>query len=448
MSSLFQAAQAAFGQDDYASAHAACLALLSDLTQEPTTESNQRLRIAACDLLIEIARRDANHHIQVDAVLREAERAARRLNDALWDARLRRHRAWLQLTTHSLPTALRTMQEAQHLARTADDKLLEWIIFAERGHYLVGEDLKRGLALQYEAYRLYNEQLHPLYPDSHELQAQVYILLARIGINEFDIGHFDPALEHLDRGIAGMRSMGMKSDLPWALNYLAQVYTASGRFEAAEQVLVEALDLQESLVSDANKSNNLALLGKLYLEWERLDDADGPMRQGWAVAQMASQLALISLVRNYFAELLMHVDYQFRDLAAAEEQLIANLFETHSSRFHRSAIQALSLHALLALYQGKPELARERSSEAVDYLERMGSLPALRSEEIFWNHASILSANNRKAEADAFVKRAYQIVQAKAESIAAPEMRRLFLERVLLNRKIADALEKLNEPRP
>lgn len=167
------------------------------------------------------------------------------------------------------------------------------------------------------------------------------------------------------------------------------------------------------------------------------------MRQGWAVAQTASQLALISLVRNYFAELLMHPDYQLRDLAAAEEQLIANLFETHSSRFHRSAIQALSLHALMALYQGKPELARERSSEAINYLERMGSLPALRSEEIFWNHAVILSTNNRKAEADSFVKRAYQIVQAKAETIGAPELRRIYLERVLLNRKIGEAVQKL-----
>lgn len=253
MSSLFQAARTAFTQGDYATAHAACSALLSDLAQEPTTESNQRLRIAACDLLIEIARRDANYHIQVDAVLREGERAARRLNDALWDARLRRQRAWLQLTTHSLPTALRTMQEAQNLARTAGDSLLEWVIFAERGHYLVGEDLKRGLALQYEAYRLYNEQICQHYPDSVELQEQLYILLARIGINEFDLGNFDPAFVHLDRGIAGMRSMGMKSDLPWALNFLAQVYIAGGRFEEAEQVLLEALELQEALARPCAK---------------------------------------------------------------------------------------------------------------------------------------------------------------------------------------------------
>lgn len=443
MSSVYQAAQEAFSQGDYTAAHASCLTLLSDLAQEPSSEANQRLQIAACDLLIEIARRDTSHHIQVETLLREAERAARRLNDAQWEARLRRHRAWLQLTTHSLPTALRSMQEAQHLARIAGDRVLEWIILAERGHYLVGEDLKRGLALQYEAYHLYNDQLLEFEPDSVQLQEQFFSLLTRIGINEFDLGDFDRALDYLQRGITGMRSMGMHSDLAWALNFLAQVLIAGGRFEEAELILLEALELQEALVSDPNKSNNLALLGKLYLEWERVDEAGTPMRQGWAMAQTGSQLALISLVRNYYAELLMHPDYQLRDLTAAEEQLIANLFEIHASHFHRSAIQALSLHARLALYQTKPDLAYERSSEAVAYLERMGTLPALRSEEIFWNHALVLSANKRNAEADSFVKRAYQIVQAKAETISEPEQRRLYLERVLLNRQLADALRQL-----
>jgi hypothetical protein len=55
-------------------------------------------------------------------------------------------------------------------------------------------------------------------------------------------------------------------------------------------------------------------------------------------------------------------------------------------------VVALSLFGKLALKKGDITSAIKHSTEAVNYLEKMGTMALVRVEEIFFNHHSILEA--------------------------------------------------------
>jgi tetratricopeptide (TPR) repeat protein len=444
----YQAAQAAFARGDDDSTVSWCRQALVAVQQHPTSEPHNRLCVEATDLLLEVARQRGAQHLSLTELLDAAETAAARAGDPGLQARIRRQHALLLLRANNRSAAARMLQEALALAEQAGDATLEFMILSELGHCLVGEDLACGLILQRQAYAIYETRLADTHADSLHVRRLLHALQARIGVNEFDLGNYDVALNRLIQSVEGMRHTGMRADLPWALNYLAQVYVATGRFEEAEAVLREAIMLPDDRDADPTRSNNLALLGKLYVEWERVNDADEPMRRGWAEAHAAWHVGLAPLVRNYYAELLMHPDYRQRDLTAAEEQLTMNLSETLASAFHRSEIQALSLRGRLALVQGNMDAALGYSAEAVAYLERMGTMPALRTEEILWNHACVLQAAGRAADARRYLEQAHAVVQWKAGSIADPTQRANFLGRVPLSREIVAAYKTWIGPIP
>lgn len=217
-----------------------------------------------------------------------------------------------------------------------------------------------------------------------------------------------------------------------------------GLFEQAEAVLQEALALREDgEESSAVSGNNLALLGKLYLEWQRIPDAIEPLLAGWKITQAAWQVSVVPIVRNYYVELLMHPEYKGRDLAESDRLLRTTLAEIQVSGFHRSAIAALSIRSRLALMQDQIEAALDDSTQAVTYLERIGTMPALRTEEVLYYHYCVLQRAGRAIEALDYLKRAHTVLQKKAETISNQEYRRSFLERVPVSRAILSALNAL-----
>jgi hypothetical protein len=148
---------------------------------------------------------------------------------------------------------------------------------------------------------------------------------------------------------------------------------------------------------------------------------------------------VLPLIRNFYCELLMHPSYEDRDLAQAHELLQTTVKETSRSGFLRSTIAALSLLGKLSLLQDQVDLAVQHIGRAVQELDRVGTMPALRTEEILLTSFEILTAAGRQQEADAHLERADQLLQQKARSIADPARRALFLERVPTSRAIQAA---------
>jgi hypothetical protein len=163
------------------------------------------------------------------------------------------------------------------------------------------------------------------------------------------------------------------------------------------------------------------------------------MLQGWKESERTVIQILLPLVKNYYAELLMYPAYAGRDLVQADALLAGNIEESIAAGYHRSAVAGLSLRALLALTNDHLENAVDYSSRAVTLLQKMGTLPALRSEEIYFNHYQVLKAAGHDGEAGQCLDQAYATLQKKAASIKADAYRKSFLERVPLSRSIIAA---------
>ncbi len=126
----------------------------------------------------------------------------------------------------------------------------------------------------------------------------------------------------------------MNDDLLKIFRFFCQHYMAIGLFEDAETVLKEAIDL----IKDDDEPNpwrgyNLALLGKLYIEWERIEDAEPQLSKGWKETQATWNIDLVPLVRNFYAELLMHPHNKARDLIMAKQLLRYHIGGNACNRF-------------------------------------------------------------------------------------------------------------------
>jgi hypothetical protein len=137
----------------------------------------------------------------------------------------------------------------------------------------------------------------------------------------------------------------------------------------------------------------------------------------------------------------MHPDFEGYDLEKAADQLLLNIEETRGSGFHRSLVAALSLMGLVALAQKQFDVAKDYSTQAVTYVKKMRDLPALRTEEIFFNHYKILTAFNRLDEAKIYLHQAHQTLHRKAETITDLSQRTSFLKRVTLSQEISNAIK-------
>jgi predicted ATPase len=389
-----------------------------------------------------------------ESLIEEAEYAALRSNNLSLLARIKFIKGKIFVTTNNLDSAVEEMNEALQMAKIEKDPLAKFFIMSELGHQIVGRrsihvdtTFDSGLDLQHNAHKFYFENLQKLQlkPEIKvDLDRHLYQLKARIGIAEFDRSDYGKAIQWLVDSIDGIKQLKRQEDqdLSWPLNFLAQVYTAIGQFEDAEKKLKEAIALQNGEEEpSAVRGNNWALLGKLYMEWGRIKDAEKPLTKGWKETQDAWMVAVVPVVRNYYAELLMHPEYKSRDLSMAERLLWDTIKDVDTTKFYRSKILAFSLLGKLALTQTDIGSAVKYSTKAIDDLQKMKIMPLLRMEEVFFNHYCALRATpDRQSEAKSYLKNAHNILQQKANSLKNEKYKNTFLDRVPISREILSAV--------
>lgn len=342
---------------------------------------------------------------------------------------------------NNMTLALTKYEEALALIRETKDRIGQYAVMSQYGHHLCGQNLRAGLDMQYAAQKLLTTMVPaggnvPANLKRHSLNAQ-----CGLGIGEFDLGNYGLARTLLEQAIAELRESHFQEDLFWASNYLAQVYVATGAYEHAEALLNEILKQDKAADEPSDwYGMNLALLGKLYFEWDRISDAEEFLYQALKESERTQLKWQLPLVRNYYVEVLLHPKQVEQRCAEAELSLQLNLKETSASSFYRSTVAALSLSALTALAQGKFDAAIGFSTRAVKVLQDMGDLPALRTEEVMYNHYLVLSKAGRSQEAQPYLEQAHKMLQKKADSLTDAGLRKSFLERPSLSRKIIVAL--------
>ncbi|MEK7787329.1 MAG: hypothetical protein AAB658_18160 [Chloroflexota bacterium] len=227
------------------------------------------------------------------------------------------------------------------------------------------------------------------------------------------IGQFDKALElaqSLDSAIRRLLGQAYKRK---AYEFLSYLYTETGRFAQARQILAES---RASLDSNSTATDHAdVLLSESYVALQEGGAHDGQptkpaiLRAGLDQAQQALSLLTGLQVEN--------VDEQ--------------------------RANALHLAARLCLELGDFEQALTYSTEVAGMLDK---LPILNwPEQILFTHARALQAVGRDAEAGEYLRRAYNRVMLIADSLDDKTLRRSFLENVRQNRAIVQAWEEYQQ---
>jgi predicted ATPase len=349
------------------------------------------------------------------------------------------------LANASLPEAVAAMEKALEIARSTNNKVAEFEILSHLANLIKVEELDEGIELSYQAHRLYKEHIEPFHTPSNqtEITRHYHRLQGFIGVGEFDRGNYDEAIKWIQSSISGFKQQKMQDDLLRAFNYLGQAFIVTGLFERAEAILKESVDfLKEDDTPHPWRGYNYALLGKLYIEWQRCEEAARYIMHGLKETEAARQVDLGRHVTAYYIELLMQTDCDVGDLSEARRQLELQLAAANDSGFHDAQISALSRMAQLELYVGNTALAVEYSAQAVQHLEKLNmKVPVIRAEEILFNHYRVLgSLVEHASEALSYLEKADAILQQKAYTLKDEGHRRLFLERVPISRAIASAL--------
>jgi tetratricopeptide (TPR) repeat protein len=375
----------------------------------------------------------------------EAEAAAGRTKDLLLISQVRFVKGQIIHVARGLQEALETMREALELAKQVDDPLTQFIIMSRLGHATAEQGLEGALTMLVQAHDLYKTRLAGSPPPGVKpavIACSYHRLQSLIGIGRFDQGQYGEAAEWLMNSVTGLEGLKMHDYLPAPYNFLGQLYIAVGRFEDAEAILRKATALfKDTKEPNAWNAYNTALLGKLYLEWDRVEEAVQPLILGWEQAQATWYVPMVPLVRNYYAELLMNRNYSGRSLQDAERLLLETVQQSETAGSYRSLIAALSLLGQLALLQDRTDAALEYSGRAMEYLVKMGmAMPALRTEEVLFNHYRVLTAAGRDAEARASLEQAHDVIRRKASTFKNNDEGRVYLERVVVNREIVAAM--------
>jgi tetratricopeptide (TPR) repeat protein len=405
-----------------------------------------------------------------ETLIEEAEVSASHYSSVSRDwallARIKYLKGRIFVHTRNLGDAIEVLKEALKIAQDARDSLTQFIIMSELGHLIVGNrgtdinmNFEFGLKLQHNAYDLFveNNLSSQVQPDMlADLNVYLYRCMTRIGIGEFDGGNYGEAIKWILESIKGLKEIERIEDLSRSLYFLGQVYTAIGLFEDAENALCEAIDLYKNEEGSIYlRDNNKAFLGKLYIEWGRIAKAEKPLKEGWKGFYDAWSADMAAVVNNYYTELLMHPEYKgeskspliitrrLENLHKAKDLLWKTIKEVKKTKFYRSEIVALSLLGKLAIIEGDLESAIKHSTQAVQYLEKMGTMPLVRMEEVFFNHYCILKTVENP-DAKKYLYRAYEILQQKADSLNQ-EQKHKFLDRVLLSRNILSEFNCLSE---
>jgi tetratricopeptide (TPR) repeat protein len=377
---------------------------------------------------------------QIGILVDRAVNAAERTGDLALRAMAACARARYLIATDGLPAAVAVFSEAAELAAASGKVVAELEALADLGHHTVGLDMARGLAVLQRAQILAERNIYAAPYDVPLVQVQRARVPGLIGVAAFDDGRFGEAETSLRRSVAELDALCAWDQFALICNYLGQLLTEMGRFAEGEDVLLAALvRLRSHADLSTFQGYNLGLLAKLYLEWGRIDAAQEAIMAGWERLLSTRHRAILPILRNYLGELIMHPSYPHRDIRRARDLFAETIAECQQTGFQRSEIAAISLHALADLDTGRPRDALAASARAVERLAAAGTMPALRTEEIYMVRYKVLHATGAEAEAAGWLARAGHTLALKAATIPSARLREQFLSGTPTSREIMSA---------
>ena len=342
----------------------------------------------------------------IDALAAEAEMLAERVGTPQARIRATLLRGKTLLATRGLVPSLEKLRAAVDLAAAYQDPVALFVARVEYGRQVSKRRLAEGLEQLREAERMYAEEPGLGASDDPVLQHARNLGEMQLGITTYDSGYLDEALSRLQRCVDRLRRETMKAELPIAFNYLAQVHIGLGAFQEAEQVLREALEFEQERGGDSGwHAYNAALLAHLLAhDVDRRDEALRLMAEAWAETERTWLVNLVPIVRNLYAEVLLLTAESSETAEAATLVDRAHRLardtceETRRSGMVRSEIAGYSLCGRAELRRGNLAAAEDHTRQALRLLDEVGDMPALRTEEVLYHAAVVLTGCGQSEE--------------------------------------------------
>ncbi|MEU3168513.1 AAA family ATPase [Streptosporangium sp. NPDC006930] len=424
----------------FAEAETLCRFAVHEIKRLPDhTADRDRLLAQAIELLLNLT--EVHWHTRrrpkgddLEGLAAQAETAARSCGDPALTARTVMLHGKVLLHTQGLVPSLEKLKQAVELARGTDDPLALFVALAEHGRQLSKRDLNDGLAVLQEAQRLYETGLRLHDPSDPILRHARNLTEMQLGVNLFDAGDFGTALEHLTACVERLREDPLRAELPIALNYLSQLHSAMRDSNSAESFLREALAFEEDRGGPSGwHAYNSALLAQLMACDPARRHACRPiLTEAWRETEQTWLLNLVPIVRNLYAEVLVLLSDTNPALLDEALRLAGDTIEeTRRTGMVRSEIAALSLSSRIYSLHGEIETAAALARESLSILQRMGDLPALRTEEIFLHTADILEAAGDQETASWLRADAQVRISRIADTLTDPAQRDRYLRKIL-----------------
>lgn len=408
-----------------------------------TAPDRDRLLVQAIELLLSLTevRWRGGHQgtgPDIDVLAAEAEEAAARCQLPAVQIRAMLLRGKTLMATRGQTAALAKLREAVSMAERHGDPIALYVTRVEYGRQVSKESLDEALRQLHEAERLYASE--PRLGGRHDpvLQHTRNLAEMQLGITLYDGGQLGAALSRLRRCVDRLNGEALHVELPIAGNYLGQVYAALGEYERAAAVLSQARsDEDERGVDSGWHAYNTALLAYVRSTSPgRRDEVLALMAEAWAETERTWLANLVPIVRNLYAEIVLDYAADDDDLAQALRLATETCRETAESGMRRSEIAAHSLRGRILQQRGDGAAAEDATRAALQILDEVGHMPALRTEEVLYHAAVVLHARGAGGEAAELLARARAEVARKAGLIGDVALRKRFLAQVPLNRAI------------
>ncbi len=435
---LYHEAARAFADDKLDHGAQLCQRVLGWLDDMPVDGGEyDRLRVRTIGLMLwqksQLAQKPSMIECQqLEALAIAAEEAAARTRDPFLIAHARHVHGMLYILTRGLEKGVATMREAFQLAEETGDSALMYRIGSDLGFLSGGQNLFQSLELMRRMYALYEsgiaDSADPL--EKRLMNRQFLQLKGRMGVIMFDLGDIKGGLEWMERSCGSLAGTRLAADC-----YRVQPYMAMGLFEEAEVILKRVVEGKAPAEMDSWGLYNLSLLGKLYLEWGRVEDAARPLIESWRYTAPTDISWLVTLVSNYYTELLLHPDSLYHDPRRALALAVNNERYALERGWNRSVVMALVLQSQAYRATGRLPQAVAKSAEAVAFQGQFRTLPAVRAEEVLFNHG-ILLRESGSPTARTYLSAAYDVLLSKLASIEDEAHRQSMQERVAISRAI------------
>jgi predicted ATPase/class 3 adenylate cyclase len=221
-----------------------------------------------------------------------------------------------------------------------------------------------------------------------------------LGLLEASLGRYQQAEQHYHQALSICHLIGDRLREGISLNTLGQVQTILGNYSLAREQLQHSLTIRQTIGDRRGEAFCLYDLGSLCLAAGQTDEAVSYFH---AAANLRRELGEVG---NYVAS-----------LAAKGEACLVN-------------------NDLVTAYQCL--------QEALEHLRRGASSGEYPTQNIWWIYSQVCSARQQPDEAEQALRQAYELVKAKADQIATPDLRRSYLENVRVNATIMAEIAKVD----